>query len=255
MIAVVGNLSKDIVEDGEPRVGGGPYYTARALRLLQGEARILTRCAETDRALLVPPLVALGIPVTVLPAATTASFRLGYTGDHRWMEVAAVGDAWTPAEVSKLGRADWVHVAPLLRSDFPAETLAELAHGRRLLLDGQGLVRAPHTGPLELDAEFDPELLRHVSALKLSEEEAEALGDPEGLGVAEVLVTHGSRGTTVFADGRATEIPAGRVAAVDPTGAGDAFSVAYVAARASGQPPVPSARRAAALVTRLLGDP
>ena len=155
MIAVVGNLSKDIVEDGEPRVGGGPYYTARALRLLQGEAQILTRCAEADRALLVPPLVALGIPVTVLPAAATASFRLGYTGDHRWMEVAAVGETWSAAEVSALGRADWVHVAPLLRSDFPAETLAALARGRRLLLDGQGLVRVPRIGPLHEEREIE----------------------------------------------------------------------------------------------------
>ena len=40
-------------------------------------------------------------------------------------------------------------------------------------------MRVPETGPLRLDADFDPEVLRHVSMLKLSEEEAEVLGDAE----------------------------------------------------------------------------
>ena len=92
----------------------------------------------------------------------------------------ASGDPWTPEEArgwvaEALRGAGWVHVAPLARSDFPAETLAELAHGRRLSLDGQGLVRAPQTGPLQQDADYDPALLEHVSILKLSEEEARLL--------------------------------------------------------------------------------
>ena len=70
----------------------------------------------------------------------------------------------------------WVHVAPLLRSDFPAETLAALARGRRLSFDGQGLVRASEPGPLRLDADFDPAMLEHVQILKLAEEEAEVVG-------------------------------------------------------------------------------
>jgi 2-dehydro-3-deoxygluconokinase len=66
-----------------------------------------------------------------------------------------------------------------------------------------------------------------------------------------VLVTHGSRGSVVFADGRATDIPAWPVAR-DPTGSGDAFSAAYLAARAGGHAPIAAARRATALVAALL---
>ena len=40
--------------------------------------------------------------------------------------------------------------------------------GRRLMLDGQGLVRVSKVGPLELDADFDHSVLRHVWALKLA---------------------------------------------------------------------------------------
>ena len=66
------------------------------------------------------------------------------------MGVTAIGERWQPADAAALAPdVRWVHVAPLLRSDFPAETLAALADGRRLSLDGQGLVRAPHVGPLD----------------------------------------------------------------------------------------------------------
>jgi sugar/nucleoside kinase (ribokinase family) len=181
------------------------------------------------------------------------------------MRVEAVGDPWTVDDMrgwarDALGRADWVHAAPLLRSDFSPATLGELARGRRVSFDGQGLVRRPEVGPLRLDAEFDPDVLRNVSILKLAEEEARVLvGELDAaslaeLGVAEVVVTLGSRGSLVLAGGRLERVPArpfkGRV---DPTGAGDAFAAAYLAGRASGQSPVASARRATALVGGLLG--
>jgi sugar/nucleoside kinase (ribokinase family) len=125
------------------------------------------------------------------------------------------------------------------------------------LLDGQGLVRASQTGPLRLDADFDPALLRHVAILKLAEEEAEVvLGHVDtttvaSLGVPEVVVTYGTSGSVVFENGRADEVAA-RVVARDPTGAGDAFAAVYLAARAGGHIPVAAARRATALVGALL---
>src|SRR5262249_61512725 len=156
-----------------------------------------------------------------------------------------------------LRRVEWVHVAPLLRDDFPPETLERLARRRRLLLDGHGLVRARRVGPLALDADFDQELLRHVSILKLAEEEARTiLGDADleelrVLGVPEVVVTFGSGGSLVLTRDAAVRLTA-RPARGDPTGAGDAFSVAYLNARAGGHRPISAARRASALVSALL---
>jgi len=72
-----------------------------------------------------------------------------------------------------------------------------------------------------------------------------------GLGPPEVLVTFGSDGSLVIANGRAERVRAHHVDA-DPTGSGDAFSTAYVAARATGQAPVAAARRATALVNLML---
>ena len=133
----------------------------------------------------------------------------------------------------------------------PLEPTATLARGRRLSLDGQGLVRVAEPGPLRLDRHFDPALLEHIQILKLAEEEAEVIGAVDKLGVAEVLVTYGHRGSCVYANGRAVRVGAWPVAA-DPTGSGDAFSAAYLAGRSQGLTPVSAARRATALVGALL---
>ncbi len=251
MIALIGNLSRDVLPGQAPRVGGGSYHGARALQRLRVPARIVARCAAADRDVLLPPLVRLGTPVRYVPGAQTATFSFSYDGDVRTMTVDALGDAWAPADLPELTSGHWAHVAPLSRHEFPLETIAALAKRRRVSFDGQGLVRVPKIGPLELDDDFDRDLLRHIWVLKLAEEEAEVVGDPTALGVREVVVTHGSRGSTVYCGGHAEFIPA-RGLPQDPTGAGDAFATAYIVARNAGFGPTGAARRATAVVASLL---
>ncbi len=251
MIALIGNLSRDLLPGEAPRVGGGSYHGARALQRLRVPARVVARCAAADRDTLLPPVVRLGTPVRYVPGEATATFSFSYAGDVRTMTIDALGDAWTPDDVPELPSGRWVHVAPLARHEFPLETIAALARRRRVSLDGQGLVRVPAAGPLRLDADFDRELLRHVWVLKLADEEAEVLGDPAALGVREVVVTHGSRGSTVYCGGHAEPVSA-RAYPGDPTGAGDVFATAYVVARNAGFAPVGAARRATAVVASLI---
>lgn len=250
MIVLLGNLSLDVLPGVPPKAGGGPFHGARALQRLRVPARVVARCATSDRERLLPPLVRLGTPVRYVAGTSTASFSFTYDGDRRTMFVEGLGDAWHPSDLPEL-RTRWVHVAALLRNEWPLETLATLARRHRVLFDGQGLVRAPETGPLRLDDDFDRDLLRHIWVLKLAEEEAEVVGDPYALGVREVLVTHGSRGSTVYVAGRSEFVPA-RAVDADPTGAGDAFSTAYVVARNAGFGPTGAARRATAVVASLL---
>ncbi|HET7758364.1 MAG TPA: PfkB family carbohydrate kinase [Gaiellaceae bacterium] len=259
-LAVVGNLSLDRVDGGEPRPGGAPFHAARALRVLGRPALVAVKAADADRRRLLPPLVRLGLPVLWRAGASTATFAFSYDGDRRAMLVEELGPTWTPDDLRGLERVEWVHVGALARSDFPAATLAALARGRRkVALDGQGLARPERPGPLVLDADYDPEVLRHVSVLKLAEDEASTLvGDPDedalrSLGVAEVVVTLGSRGSLVLADGRLEAVPT-RPVEGDPTGAGDSFLAAYLVSRATGYAPVASARRATAVVAGLLGQ-
>lgn len=250
MIALLGNLSRDVLPGRPPHVGGGPYHGARALRRLRVPARIVARCATTDRERLLPPLVRLGTPVRYVPGTSTASFAFSYEGDRRIMEIEAIGDTWRPADVPEL-RSRWIHIAPLSRAEWPVATVKALARRYRVSYDGQGLVRRPHVGPLELDDDFDRELLRYLWVLKLADEEAEVIGDVHALGVREVVVTHGSRGSTVYCGGVVEDVPAHPLDR-DPTGAGDAFATAYIVGRNAGFGPVGAARRATAVVASLL---
>jgi sugar/nucleoside kinase (ribokinase family) len=250
-LALVGNLSRDVVDGSPPRIGGGPYYVARAWRALGVRGTIFTRCGPEERAAYSRRLISVGLPVVMLPGQNTTAFSFYYVDSVRVMTVEHTGDSWTPADAERVPRGAWVHVAPLLRSEFPAETLTTLARGRRLSFDGQGLVRVPERGPLRLDQDFDPDVLRHLQILKLAEEEAEVIGAVDRLRVPEVLITYGPRGSRIHCDGRWETIGAWPVA-TDPTGSGDAFSAAYLAGRSQGLTPVSAARRATALVSALL---
>ena len=262
-VAVVGNLARDVVNGGAPSPGGCPFFASEAFKRLGEDGQIMTRFAEGDRDLFEPALAALDAPVTLLPAESTSGFSLDYEGEDRAMGVTAIGERWQPADAAALAPdVRWVHVAPLLRSDFPAETLAALADGRRLSLDGQGLVRTPRVGPLATDADFDPAVLASVTTLKLSEEEARIVaGGPfdrasaAALGLPEVLLTLGSHGAVVFSEGTDTFVPAAwPVLGVQTTGAGDAFMVAYATARADGDDAVVAARNASRVVAEMLED-
>ena len=259
-LAVIGPLSRDVVDGHAARIGGPPWYAARALRLMRQEAMVVAKCGELERRSYLRRLAALGLPVSLAAGGETTSFSFRYDAQgNREMRVDAIGRPWGEGDEPErvLRQVEWVHVAPLLREDFPPETLERLARRRRLLLDGHGLVRARRVGPLELEADFDRALLQHVSILKLAEEEARAIlggGELEELrelGVPEVVVTFGAGGSLVLTRDTAVRVKA-RPARGDPTGAGDAFSVAYLSARAGGHRPISAARRATALVSAVL---
>ncbi len=257
-LALVGNLSFDRIDGGAPRTGGGPVHCGRAFRALHTRATTIARCAPEDVPQFRRRFARLGLPVQLLAGRETTEFSFTYDGDRRIMQVDRVGDVWTEDELRALPRGAWVHLAALLRGDFPARTLAAIARGRRLSLDGQGLTRLREPGPLQLEPDPDLRaLLEHVTILKLADEEAETLAgtlDPKALaelGPREVVVTFGSHGSLVVADGQATHVHA-KYVDTDPTGSGDAYAAAYLASRASGHAPAAAARRATALVAALL---
>jgi sugar/nucleoside kinase (ribokinase family) len=249
-LGVIGHLSRDVVADGSPTVGGGPWHAARALRLLGHDAFLVAKCGDADYG---RRLAALGLPVSVTVAGETTAFSFSYDGSARTMHVEAIGEPWTIHDLPQnvLRRVGWLQVAPLLHGDFDADAFAWLARERRILLDGQGLVRRRELGPLHLDGSLDRSVLRHVSIVKLAVEEAAALGDVRELGVPEVLVTHGAGGCDVVTREGTERVPA-RDVGRDPTGAGDAFGAAYLASRAQGHAPVSAARRATAVVAAVL---
>jgi sugar/nucleoside kinase (ribokinase family) len=263
LVTAIGHISRDVVAGAAPRPGGGVFYAARALARLGTSARIAASCADEDRPALLPPLQALGLDVIWHESSTTTAYSFHYEGERRVMWQDAVGDPWTPAHaVGAAGDAPWIDVCALTRTDFPPETLAALAdEGRQLLVDAQGLVRTAAVGPLQTDGDVG-DVLRYFEVLKLNDEEAETLvgsADPEGLralGVPEVLLTLGSQGSWVITHELAEHVPAVEtLGPVDPTGAGDTYSVTYLVRRAEGAEPVEAARVAAETVSAILAMP
>jgi sugar/nucleoside kinase (ribokinase family) len=250
-LGVVGLVSLDRVDGGPPRLGGAPTYAARALRLLGHRALVATKLGREER----PRLAALGLAVVARDAARTIAFRIENRGEQRTIALEEPGEPWTPEEArgwlaQALAGVDVVHLGALTREDFPVPTLAVLKRARILSFDGQGLVRPARTGEIAPDADFDPEVLAYVDILKLGEEEASVLGigtdehSLGSLGVPEVVLTLGSRGVVVFADGLAELVPTRPLNGIDPTGAGDAFMAAYLSFRGRGHG-APSAARCA----------
>jgi sugar/nucleoside kinase (ribokinase family) len=258
-LGVVGLVSLDRVDGGLPRLGGAPTYAARTLRLLDQPATVATKLAPEDR----PRLAALGIPVAWRSAERTIAFDIENAGEGRSLTLETPGDPWTPDDArgwlsSVLTGVTWVHAGALTRADFPAETLAALRRGRRVSLDGQGLVRPAEPGLIVQDAHYDPEVLRHVDLLKLARDEAEVLGigtderSLESLGVPEVVLTLGREGAVVFSDGLAEHVPTWPLVSPDPTGAGDEFVTAYLSYRLRRHGPRSAAQLANAAVHAIL---
>ncbi len=258
-VTVMGNLAIDIIDGAPPSPGGCASFAGVALSAVDVPGRLVAMGAQRDHALFDDLVDRIGGALRILPSDRTSSFRLDYTDvDHRRMFVDAVGPVWGAAEVEAADPdTTWLHLAPLLRTDFPAETLALLdARGHRIVYDGQGLVRADKLGPLVNDRHFSPDLLRHITVLKLAEDEAVIVADgtfdestATRLGVPEILVTFGSEGCDIYKDGTVVRVPAAwRVEGVQTTGAGDMFTACFAAHRAAGA----DTRRAVELASELV---
>jgi sugar/nucleoside kinase (ribokinase family) len=258
-VTVLGNLAVDVINGGPKTPGGCASFSGVAIQAAGGPGGIVALAADEDHSLFEPVLDRFGPLIRILPAECTSAFRLDYVDvDHRQMSVEAIGPIWSAAEVESADpETTWVHLAPLLRTDFPAETLALLAQrGHLVAYDGQGLVRADRLGPLVVDRHYPPELLAHLSILKLAEDEAVIVADglfdestAVRLGVPEILVTYGSEGCDIYTGDSRVRVPAAwRVEGVQTTGAGDMFTTCYVANRAAGADPRAAAKEASELV-------
>ncbi len=262
-VCVVGHVTQDLIRDerGDVRVqpGGGAYYGAAACARLGLRTGLITRLAPGDDDLLAD-LHSLGIDIRRKPSAATTVFEAMETGraGHRVYRPVSIADAFEPGDFEGIA-ARAVLMDPLTRHDDFAAVLAAAAETAPLVaLDAQGFVRkfiespATHSAAETALAGF-----AHVTVLKADAAEAEVITgrrDPEAaaralavLGVAEAIVTFGPEGSVICAGNMTAHVPAFPVAVVvDPTGAGDTYLAAYLAARLEGREPVAAAHFGAA---------
>jgi sugar/nucleoside kinase (ribokinase family) len=261
-LTVLANVAVDRVNDHAPSPGGCPSFARIALGAIEVPARVVTRMAATDRWLFDELVATYPVDIVVLAAQTSNAFQLHYQGEHRTMVVDGIGDAWTPTDIDAANiDTEWVHIAPLLRDEFPLATLQHLVkRGHVISYDGQGLIRKSRLGEMIEDAQYDAAILPTLTVLKMAEEEAAVVfgGAPSvasvaPLGVPEVLVTLGSLGCDIYSDATCRRIPVSpRVFDVHTTGAGDVFAVSYASFRSLGIDQVEAAQRASSIVAAML---
>lgn len=263
-ICVLGHVTRDLIRGpGAARrvqPGGAAYYAAAALARLGLPVRLVTKLAARDRFLL-DKLEPLGIAVTLRPSAETTAIEIDYSDDpdRPAHEAVAVAGAFDPSDLRGIA-ARAVVMDPLVAFDgFPALMRAAARAAPVTALDLQGWVNKFFLpGVSEAARKESLAGLAHVRILKAGVREAArvtgksdvaaAAAALAALGPREVIVSRGGAGSYLLADGEGHDIPAfAPEKLVDPTGAGDSYLAAYVAARLEGREPREAARFAAAL--------
>ena len=271
-IICIGHITHDRIVTPERDIhmpGGTAYYFSYGLRHLMGSRtdisyRLITSLAPQDMEA-VDDMRSEGIEVDVIPSRETVFFENIYGEDQneRRQRVRAKADPFTREKLEGVS-ARYIVLGTLLADDFDLETLRWLASRGTLVVDAQGYLREVRGEEVvACDWAQKREALRYVDILKVNEHEIVALTGLEDQrrackllaewGVKEVLLTLGSYGSIVYADGCFHDIQACKPQrVVDATGCGDTYVMAYIYRRLQGDDPAPAANFASAIASKKL---
>jgi sugar/nucleoside kinase (ribokinase family) len=247
---VIGPVARDVNAIGgreqPPQPGGAAWYSSMVYAALGLAVAVVTRVAAADEPALLGGLRRHGIAVFNLGARVSTTFRNIYdpaNPDLRRQRVDAVAPPIRVRDLPALDARIW-QVGPLTGADVSAGVIARcIATGGLVGLDVQGLTRRIAGGAVgPARPARRPTHLRRLNVLKADEEEllihtgagelAAAVDKVRHAGVREVLVTQASRGSTIYGpDGAIAIDPLPPRRNVDPTGCGDTYLAAYLAAR------------------------
>ncbi len=269
---VVGHVAQDRQPDGSYRIGGTVTYAALLAARLGLRVGIVTSGTSRERVSLA--LTVARAEIVCVPSRTATIFENTYDGDRRTQYLRArartlraedVPEAWRAAPIALLG--------PIAAEVDPsvAAWLDVGGSGAIRAATPQGWLRAwDATGRVTPISWADAgAIVPHLSALICSEEDVAVAASSEvrettdallaswAAQVRYLVVTDGPRGARLWVDGgAATHVPAYPVADVDPTGAGDVFTAAFLIALWRGDTALDAVRyahAAASYVVAMLG--
>jgi sugar/nucleoside kinase (ribokinase family) len=248
-VVVIGPVARDVNTVGgaeqPPQPGGAAYYATMVHLALGLRVAVVTRVAAADEAALLGELQERGAAIVNLPTEISTTFRNIYDADDpdaRRQRVDAVAPPIRAGDLPAIETRVW-QIGPLTRQEGDPGLIAHCrARGGLVAMDVQGFTREVVDGQVRRAVPAERlDWLRGLAVLKADDAEilSFAGGDLDGAvarvraaGVAEVLVTYASRGSTIFG-------PAGRIEIaavpprrhVDPTGCGDTYLAAYLTRR------------------------
>ncbi len=242
-ICTIGHITNDkVVTSKSVRFmpGGTAFYFSKALQHLDINFTLLTAVASTEQ----PTIQNLqndGINVVALPSQHTVFFENIYHDDQDYREqnVLETADPFSIATMPDIDAAIY-HLGPLLAEDIPVDMIQLLASKGLVSIDIQGYLRSVKNRKVQFADWADKyTALPYVSIVKANEFEMEIITGtnlPEegakilaGLGVKEVIITLGSKGSLVYSNETFYEIPAYKPTIVaDATGCGDTYMAGYL---------------------------
>lgn len=265
-ICCIGHITNDKIVTPKNTVymaGGTSFYMTYGIHQLPSKVsyQLVTKVGN-DQLKEVEKIKALGVDTICYPSQHTVYFenRYGIDSNDRTQRVLAKADPFTMDDVRPL-EAKIFHLGTLLADDFSPEVVEYLASKGTISIDVQGYMREVIGEDVRATDWKDKERILAVTGiLKLNESEMEVITgskDPRNAakiladyGVQEVIITLGSYGSLIYAEGNFYEIPAYKAChVVDATGCGDTFSTGYLYSRALGAGYEESGKFASAMCT------
>ncbi|HAL46969.1 MAG: hypothetical protein FI707_10075 [SAR202 cluster bacterium] len=224
-VVVVGNVTKDLTKEGYV-LGGGVSYAALTVKALGLNPAVVTSCGiDVD-----PSALLQGIPAHVVPSNSTTTFVNSYHGGRRRQVIKAVANVIFAADVPDDWRAaPLVLLAPIAREID--DSILDAFHSATVAASIQGWVRDWDDQGNVFSKPWDGgRVLERIDAVQFSDDD-----DVPSEQIAQwnercpvLLNTRGSKGCRIWTRGAWRDLPAFSANEVDPTGAGDVFSAAYL---------------------------
>lgn len=268
-LCCIGHITRDKIITPKQTVymaGGTSFYFTYGIRHLPEEVsyQLVTKVGEESMPE-IEKMRGMGVDVKCFESRRTVYFenKYGDNPNERTQRVLAKADPFTVQEMEGLD-ARIYHLGSLLADDFSPEVVRTLSRKGQVSLDVQGYLREVRgESVFPVDWSNKEEILRMTDILKLNEQEMEIVTnskDPRtvarllaDMGVKEVLITFGSYGSLIYAEGQFYEIPAYEPReVVDATGCGDTYSTGYLYCRSQGIGYEESGKFAAAMCTKKL---
>lgn len=268
-ICCVGHITRDKIitpEDTVYMAGGTSFYFSYGINQLPKNVsyQLLTKVGKEDM-VEVERMRAQGIDVLAYESKASVFFENRYEANqnHRTQRVLSKADPFGVDELKEVD-AKIFHLGSLLADDFSPHLVKYLSSKGQISIDVQGYLREVRGQQVHaIDWKDKYEILKYTNILKLNEYEMEVIAhsqDPRSVartlaewGVKEVVITFGSYGSLIYAEGDFFEIPAYAPLQVkDATGCGDTYSAGYLYCRAQGQGYEESGKFAAAMCAQKL---
>ena len=248
-ICTIGHITLDKVVTTQSvkfMPGGTSFYFSKALQNFDLKYTLVTALGSEEQ-YIVDGLRESEIEVHALLSDFTVHFENIYSQnqDHREQNVLSMAASFDVPQMPEID-AKIFHLGPLLSDDISVELVKHLAKKGQVSLDIQGYLRyVKDKKVFYTDWADKEEALPHITYLKANEFEMQAVTGltdvHEGakylaeLGVREVIITLGSHGSIIYANGVFYEIPAYKPAAVvDATGCGDTYMAGYLLQKVRG---------------------